>query len=43
MTWFEIYALVWPAVAVCIVAAFCYFLVWLDDRAERRKAQRAAE
>jgi hypothetical protein len=43
MSWFEIYALVWPAIVACIVVGFGYSLAWFEDRAERRKAYRAAE
>jgi hypothetical protein len=27
----------------CLIVGFGYFVGWLDDRAERRKAHRAAE
>jgi hypothetical protein len=43
MSWFEIFALAWPAVVAALVIGFAFFLGWLDDRAERRKAHRAAE
>jgi hypothetical protein len=39
MTKFEIFALLWPAVVAALVIGFAYFLGWLDDRAERRKAR----
>lgn len=43
MTAFEIFAIAWIPVAVAIVIGFAFFLGWLDDRAERRKAHHAAE
>lgn len=39
MSKFEIFALVWPAFVVAAVIGFGYFLAWLDDRAERRRAR----
>jgi ABC-type nickel/cobalt efflux system permease component RcnA len=36
-------ALAWLFGSLSLVMAFGYFLVWRDDRAERRKAHRAAE
>ena len=36
-------ALLWLAFCFCLIVGFVYSLAWLDDRAERRKAQRAAE
>lgn len=36
-------ALAWLFGSLSMVIAFGYFLGWLDDRAERRKAHRAAE
>jgi hypothetical protein len=38
-----ILALAWLFGGLSLTIAFGYFLAWLDDRAERRKAQRAAE
>ena len=43
MTWFEIYALVWPGIVAILCIAFGYFLAWLGDRAERRRTHHAAE
>lgn len=43
MTAFEIFAVAWIPVAVAIVIGFAFSLGWLEDRAERRKAHRAAE
>ena len=43
MSTFEILSLAWIPVAVGIVLSFAFFLGWLEDRAERRKAHPAAE
>jgi hypothetical protein len=43
MTAFEIFAVVWIPVAVAIVIGVAFFLGWLEDRTEKRKAHRAAE
>lgn len=43
MNTFAIVAIAWIPVAVAIVIGFGFFLGWLDDRAERRKARHAAE
>jgi hypothetical protein len=39
----EIWTIVWIPVAVSIVIAFAFSLGWIQDRIEKRKAQRAAE
>jgi hypothetical protein len=36
-------ALLWLGFSMAGVVAFGYFLGWVDDHAERRKAHRAAE
>lgn len=38
-----ILALAWLFGGLSLVMVFGYVLVWLDDRAERRKVHRAAE
>jgi TRAP-type mannitol/chloroaromatic compound transport system permease small subunit len=38
-----ILALLWLVFATGLIAGFAFFLGWLDDRAERRKAHHAAE
>ena len=38
-----ILALLWLVFATGLIAGFALFLGWLDDRALRRKAHRAAE
>ena len=43
MSTFAILALAWIPVAVAIVIGFGFFLGWLEDRAEERKARHAAE
>ena len=43
MSTFEIFAVAWIPVAVAIVIGFVFFLGWLEDRAEQRKARPAAE
>ena len=43
MSSFEIFAFVWPVFVAVMVVGFGYFLGWLDDRAEARKARHAAE
>jgi hypothetical protein len=43
MTAFEIFAIAWIPVAVAIVIGFAFFLGWLEDRAEKRRAHHAAE
>jgi nitrate reductase NapE component len=43
MNTFAFLAIAWIPVAVAIVIGFAFFLGWLDDRAERRKAHHAAE
>jgi hypothetical protein len=43
MSTFAIIAIAWIPTAVAIVIGFGFFLGWLDDRAERRKAHHAAE
>jgi hypothetical protein len=36
-------ALGWLVFATGLIAGFAFFLGWLEDRAERRKARHAAE
>ena len=36
-------ALGWMVFATGVIAGFAYFVGWLEDRAERRKADRVAE
>jgi hypothetical protein len=36
-------ALLWLIFATSLIGGFAFFLGWLDDRAERRKARHAAE
>lgn len=43
MGWFEIYALVWPAIVAGICVGFAYLVAWFEDRAEQRRQSRAAE
>ena len=43
MSTFAILAIAWIPVAVAIIIGFAFFLGWLDDRAEARKARHAAE
>jgi len=43
MSTFEVVAIAWIPVAVAIVLGFAFFLGWLEDRAEARKARHAAE
>lgn len=43
MTWFEIYALVWPAIVAGICVGFVYLVAWFQDRAEQRRQHHAAE
>jgi len=43
MTSGQILSIVWIPVAVAIVIGFGFFLGWLEDRAEARKARHAAE
>ena len=43
MNTFAILALAWIPVAVAIVIGVGFFLGWLEDRAEERKARHAAE
>lgn len=38
-----ILALLWLAFCFCFIVGFVYSLAWFEDRAERRKAHRAAE
>jgi hypothetical protein len=38
MTTPEILSLVWIGVAAALTVGFAYVVVWLDERAERRKA-----
>ena len=43
MSTFAILAIAWIPVAAALAVGFAYFLGWLEDRAERRKARHAAE
>jgi hypothetical protein len=43
MSTFAVLAIAWIPVAVAIVIGFAFFLGWLDDRAEKRRAHHAAE
>jgi hypothetical protein len=43
MSTFAILAIGWIPIAIAIVIGFAFFLGWLEDRAERRKAHHAAE
>lgn len=43
MITYDVVALVWIPVAVAIVIGFAFFLGWLEDRAEMRKARHATE
>lgn len=43
MSTFEIFAIAWDPISIGIVVGFVYLLVWLEDRAARRRAERAAE
>ncbi len=43
MSTFAILAIAWIPAAVAIIIGFAFFLGWLDDRAEARKARHAAE
>lgn len=40
MTTPEILSIVWIGGVAALVVGFAFFVTWLDDRAERRKAQR---
>jgi len=39
----EIFALAWLVIASALIAGVGFFLGWLDDRAEKRRAHHAAE
>jgi Flp pilus assembly protein TadG len=43
MDTFAIFAIAWIPFSLALVAGFAYFLVWRDDRALRRRADRAAD
>ena len=43
MSTFAILAIAWIPVAAGLCIAFAFFLGWLEDRAEARKAHHAAE
>lgn len=43
MSTFAVLAIAWIPVAVAIVIGVGFFLSWLDDRAEKRRAHHAAE
>jgi hypothetical protein len=43
MSTFAFLAIGWIPVAIAIVIGFAFFLGWVEDRAERRRAQHAAE
>jgi hypothetical protein len=43
MSGFAIFAILWIPFSCALVAGFAFFLGWLEDRAERRKTDRAAE
>ena len=43
MSAFAIFAIAWIPISVGIIAGFGYWLVWRDDRALRRRTDRAAE
>jgi hypothetical protein len=43
MSTFQILTLVWIPVAAALILGFAFFLGWLDDRAEKRRAHHAAE
>ena len=42
MSGFAIFAILWIPFSCALVAGFAFFLGWLDDRALRRKTDRAA-
>jgi nitrate reductase NapE component len=37
MTSVQIFALIWPLIAVAFVVAFAFFVQWMTERAERRR------
>ena len=39
----ELWTIIWIPVSVAVVIVFAFSLGWIEDRAERRKSQRAAE
>jgi hypothetical protein len=39
MSWFEIYALLWPLAVASLAVGFVKMLHWHEDREERRRQQ----